>query len=309
MADMIVLPCDDSSGDEVSPGPSGGVGLLRRAVMKRPSNASLSPQIRILKKPAATKRFPYHHGPGLKSCFKSFQGDVPEIVWPLEVPLDHGEVLIPDHFWEIYCPPRIAPLLPSMNARSFDLQNGWNLDDVHSRGKVMDQHMVRKPLVTLCCPPCTMFSTLMFGNWFRMEKIGREARLKTGLSQLKFAMSICERQVNTNAYYIFEHPHGALSWGMDEVVDLDGVMVEFHQCRFGLHGPDGELLKKPTIIKTNIPSLVDALKGMMCKGDHKHGTTTGQHKGKVVTKWSQVYPPALCDLIAKEVRGLVKARL
>ena len=87
--------------------------------------------------------------------------------------------------------------------------------------------------------------------------------------------------------------------------ELEGPETEIDQCMFGLKDPVGNLLKKPTIIKTNIPGLVRALQGMRCLGDHSHGEVQGQQKGAIISKWSQVYPKDLCKVFATEVRALI----
>eukprot|EP00973_Karenia_brevis_P015652 2141788-Karenia_brevis.AAC.1 len=53
-----------------------------------------------------------------------------------------------------------------------------------------------------------------------------------------------------------------------------------------------------------MPSLVRLLKqpSCSCNGGHTHGRISGQQRGMVVSRYSQVYPKALCEVFAKATR-------
>ena len=121
---------------------------------------------------------------------------------------------------------------------------------------------------------------------------------------LLLAISVAAHQVQRGCFYLFEHPHNATSWQLPAMLELEGDTVDFDQCMVGLVGPkspDGEALpiKKRTRIKTNLPGLVEALSGLDCDGSHDHVRISGQQHGRVMSKWSQVYPAPLCNIISE----------
>ena len=144
----------------------------------------------------------------------------------------------------------------------------------------------------------------MFSNWARLQTETREAGSKAGLLHLHLAATIARAQHAAGRFYIFEHPLKALSWDIDILKSIPGEMVRVDQCALGLTSPDGDFLQKPTIFKTNLPSLANELAHYTCPKNHKHGHIQGQIKGKKVSTWSQVYPRALCELVASHAKIL-----
>ena len=144
----------------------------------------------------------------------------------------------------------------------------------------------------------------MYSNWSRIPTDTREEGLKEALWHILYCMQIAEWQAAHNKFYIFEHPTHALSWQMAAVQHVPGEVCEIDQCAFGLVDPDGNPLLKKTKIKTNMPSLVRLLNqpSCRCNGGHTHGLISGQPRGMLVSRYSQVYPEALCEVFAKAVR-------
>ena len=77
-------------------------------------------------------------------------------------------------------------------------------------------------------------------------------------------------------FFYFEHPLTASSWTMPELDQLrsrsDVEDVVLHMCSFGLSATDGVgegLVKKPTRVLTNMPSIASAL-DRRCSEDHRH---------------------------------------
>ena len=71
----------------------------------------------------------------------------------------------------------------------------------------------------------------------------------------------------------------------------------------GLVDPEGKPLKKETIIKTNMPRVVDAFKDKLCDhGRGAHGSIQGTCKGYQMSKWSQVYPQMMCSMLAQAIQ-------
>ena len=89
-----------------------------------------------------------------------------------------------DDYMEIFCPPRVAPLLRSKGYRaglSLDITSDLQLDFSTSgeRGICLREMECRRPRVLLTCSPCTMFSRLMtMWNIKRMSEAAFEEAMK-----------------------------------------------------------------------------------------------------------------------------------
>ena len=120
-----------------------------------------------------------------------------------------------DHFWEVFCPARVGPIMRERgfrSSRSLDIKSGWVLDQDNICRQVFVDLMSLRPFFVLLCPPCTMFSTMMFSNWGKMSGDQKYADLKLAVNHLDFAMLVAKFQRDTGSYYVFEHPEGAQSW-------------------------------------------------------------------------------------------------
>ena len=136
-----------------------------------------------------------------------------------------------------------------------------------------------------------------------MTKACREQKCTTGIYHLDVAVSLMKFQVEHNNFYIFEHPEGSLCWQRENLKDVPGEEVVFHQCMVGLKapGPGGLPMKKPTKIKTNVPNLVNALRSLRCNGTHKHGEHHQKINGVKVSAYAAEYPSELIELFATYV--------
>ena len=131
-----------------------------------------------------------------------------------------------DHFWEVFCPPRIAPLIRSKglsSQRSVDKLTGWDMSNDQVLRQLCIDWLSLRPLFVLVCPPCTFFSQLMYSNWPRMNEEKKNADFAEALKFLDFAMHLCRHQVRVGGYYIFEHPQGASSWKRASVPRLQSL--------------------------------------------------------------------------------------
>ena len=144
----------------------------------------------------------------------------PEIPWPdvrqiLMAGLQVANSARRDHFWEVYCPPRVGPILRERGYRSFrsiDLKASWDLSMDEVRRQVFVDLIELRPFFVLLCPPCTYFSNLMFSNWGKMKGEDKYEKLKMAVQSLDFCMLIAEFQKQTGSYYVFEHKESAASW-------------------------------------------------------------------------------------------------
>ena len=254
------------------------------------------------------RRYRRHEGTGLKEYVQAKVSIMPPIEWPCKPIHMSGPA---DHYWEMFCPPRVSPLMPQKNTRSFDEINGWTIAPGKAADQIKQMHMVFKPAVVLLCPPCTHVGFTwwsMFSNyWYRMPQDKRESDVDRSLWQIQFSAALANQQCLEGRWYILEHPDRALTWNMPFIIDLPGEKVRFDQCQVGLKGPNGLPLQKPTIIKTNIPGLIRRLESKVCRGGNKcpkHGSISGQINGHVISKWAQVYPPGLCAIFQESILEL-----
>ena len=87
-------------------------------------------------------------------------------------------------------------------------------------------------------PECRMFSALQnLRKW--NKKAGEE--LEAAKEHIRFVVKLYKRQVEAGRWFLHEHPAGATSWQMAEVVKLSkelGVIINVaDQCMYGLIAP------------------------------------------------------------------------
>ena len=100
--------------------------------------------------------------------------------------------------------------------------------------------------------------------------------LEYGVKRLKFALEVCEIQLNGGLFFLLEHPAGATSWTTPPAQRmLKREVVETYEgdlcCHDSKQTMNGEelLIKKPTIFTTNSP-LIGAALSLRCHGNHRH---------------------------------------
>eukprot|EP00972_Heterocapsa_arctica_P056268 8301268-Heterocapsa_arctica.AAC.1 len=112
-----------------------------------------------------------------------------------------------------------------------------------------------------------------------------------------------EEQTRRGDYFLHEHPAGASSWKLPEMIRLSSMLgverVIGHMCAHGMWQVDDEgpgLIKKATGFLTNIQRIADRI-GVRCSGDHRHIHLMG---GRATQ--AQVYPERLCRAICLGVK-------
>ena len=215
---------------------------------------------------------------------------------------------------ELYRPPRVLKawaarggtlsiVLMTLGFLSFDILTGWNFDLAELR-TLSFQILHALPVAFLyLSPPCTMFSSLQtMWNKHRMSQAVWDRRWQQAVEWVEHCMQAIRIQVAKGQRFMFEHPSRATSWKLpcvEEVKNLPGVsLVSFDMCAFGMTSPMLEPIKKRTVIMTNDPRLCDLLKNRQCTRDHVHRRIEGSQLGHRLSRWCQVYPPALCDVLA-----------
>ena len=302
MASNLEIPSSDE-GFQVPSSDDGGdfPAAPEQEVMKRPASKTHKKKLKTDK-----KKYKHYPGRSMHDCImemsQNFQMDWLEV----EEPALDTHVL-----WEVYCPPRVAPLLdPDLgNTDSFDATSGCTLaPDSLGLKTMLRKYRQHNPKVVLLSPPCTWFSTLMYSNWYRMLVEKRELGAKEGVWHLGVSMGMAKEQCTNRRYYLFEHPKNAFSWQTQLVDTVPGEEVLFDQCMVGLVDPEGNPLNKGTKIKTNMPRVVDVFKNKLCDGSvhATHGSIQGVCQGYQMSKWSQVYPPQMCLMLAQAIQDTLK---
>ena len=154
---------------------------------------------------------------------------------------------------ELFSQPRIAQEAGAKRHGGTSLQPGYSLDltrDDPKTGKPWDlakpevqarvRRMVRegKPMFIIGSPPCTAFSSMQ--NLSRGKRAPEVVwkELEEAKAHMRFCISLYELQVREGRYFLHEHPAGATSWKMPEMVRrmLNAAVdaVTFDMCKFGM---------------------------------------------------------------------------
>ena len=183
-----------------------------------------------------------------------------------------------------------------------------------SRKKVEQEIDEKEPLVVTGSPPCTKFTVLM--NLVMSKNISAEQRAKfhaeldKAIGHIRFCVKIYYKQIMAGRYFLHEHPAGASSWELHEIIDLmsrvDVMEVIAHQCASGLTTTDVEdkskqvPVKKPTRFITNSWCIGESL-DRKCQCQVPHGSLLG---GRAAA--AAIYPDKLCDAICKGIANQIK---
>ena len=209
-------------------------------------------------------------------------------------------------FLVAWWPPQTTALL------SCDLVTGWDFRDPKLKSFSLNLLVVLEIMFVMLCPPCTMFSILQrlwnFKHWTQDEI---DEKMSVAVAYVDHAMECAKTQVQHKHYFAFEHPHRSAAWDLEsvsEVSSLDGVeIVNFDMCMLGLRSFNGIPMRKRTRLMTNVPGLVNALRGLYCdKCSHGavHQLIQGSEGGMRRSVWSQQYPAGFADLVAREAARL-----
>ena len=183
---------------------------------------------------------------------------------------------------ELFSPPRVSAAASARGLRggwALDVDfidpvtgSAWDLSEPRTQEKVWKMIRRDKPLVIGLSPECTLFSALQN---LRKTDIPADDMAKA-MACVRCCVDVAEFQISKERFFYFEHPLTASSWSMPELdklrsrIEVEDVVL--HMCSFGLTATDGDgegLVKKPTRILTNMPSIASGLH-QRCSGDHRH---------------------------------------
>ena len=214
-------------------------------------------------------------------------------------------------FAELFSPERISPhvrklRLPMVEKTSFDKTEGWNVFSGADRQRFWTFLDQSQPSHLAMSPECKAYSPIMNINWERMDPEGAKRIKVEGKIMWDFSVSAAWEQKRRDRYFSIEHPAGATSWQTPEARELmdqpDVALITFDQCACGLQVHPSGLSEKATSFLTNNPWLAMSLCSRQCDGQHSHVRLEGGQ----LTKKAQVYPEALCRLVALSVEKMCR---
>ena len=156
----------------------------------------------------------------------------------------------------------------------------WDFTKSHVRKEFLQLMKLERPRHVWMAPPCTKWSSMQNLNATTEEEKQKleEVRKDEEKTHLSFVSQVFEVGEEIDSGVSFEHPRWAKSWETKTMKDLEKKNIqdaECDRCRTGLILRDqrGQVLgkvKKPTRIRTNSPSVHEALHlKCQCKaGEH-----------------------------------------
>ena len=219
---------------------------------------------------------------------------------------------VPDHFAELFSPPRVCFAAKQLGLRahlSMDILNGFDFVTSAGRGaawRLLERH---QPDFIMLSPPCTMFSQLQhcFRNFERMDPEEVSTRMREARCMLLFTVQVAKYQCRRHKFFCVEHPHRATSWQEECFVDLMSetgcFTVDFDQCRTGLQCPNSNKpLKKRTRLLSNAPAIRQVFAPLQCNCHQAHQRVAGHVDGVKLSAYAQRYTAGLCQKIAEAVK-------
>ncbi len=201
---------------------------------------------------------------------------------------------------EVFSPPRFASYAATIGktALSADLLTGWDFRKSSDRDSMKQLISETPPELLVLCPPCTWA-----GGWFHLNKcfMSKEEILEkqrwTTLF-VNFCCDLIEIQLSRGGRVLFEHPLSSTVWTMPRMLALKDRLftVSLDMCRYGLHIPQGLLIKKATQLWVSDPEMQKL--GKRCPGknhpDHEHHQAVAGHDSQVgsISRFAGQYPTA-----------------
>jgi len=213
-----------------------------------------------------------------------------------------------DDIAEFYSPPRVVPVANQYGlkgALSLDITTGCDFLVEERRDTSIKYLLEPGVRVLLLSPPCQVFSVLQeLWNLKRAEPVAWAKKWKIGMALLEHACMAAQTQIDTNNFFVLEHPVNATSWRQPIVKDLMNQKsvksVVFDQCCFGAKTKvAGKPVRKRTRLLTNSEVVLSLFKNRICKVGHIHQHLQGREGGSRRTEWAQIYPAPLCAAFAQ----------
>ena len=183
---------------------------------------------------------------------------------------------------EIYSPPRVTKL-----AKQYGLQPGvamdittcddtgqpWDFCCPKQRAKALRLVRQQQPLLLVGSPMCTAWSILQGLNAHRHDPGWLDNLRQQSRVHLEFCTKLYGEQVKHGRYFLHEHPASAASWKEGCILGIAMLpevhRITSHMCQFGMKGPGGGPVYKPTGWMSNSPSILQEL-NRKCDNRHEH---------------------------------------
>ena len=190
---------------------------------------------------------------------------------------------------------------------NFDLVTNCDLGDPLEQKRVLiyvEQHDVIVVVMAPSCrttgPPSGLNYQINYDTWV--------AHYNEDAPHIEFCGKVALLQMQRGRYFFVEQPHP--TWlrtvpPWDQLAAHPQVGAEtFDQCRMGVKGPRGLLVKKPSIAIANSPHLPAPFRDLRCRGDHDHYVNWGNSP---YLRTLQVWPWGLAERLVQGIATLVAA--
>ena len=130
---------------------------------------------------------------------------------------------------EVYSPPRMTKMARKYNlveGIAMDLTtvdeegNPWDFTQEAMRNKAEGKLDSEQPGLLILCPPCTGFCVWQHINYPKMPLETVRKKLEESVLHVGFAMRLAVKQADSGRKFIYEHPIGASSWGLQVVREV-----------------------------------------------------------------------------------------
>ena len=177
----------------------------------------------------------------------------------------------------------------------------------------------QQPILLIVSPMCTHFSTWWYLNLSKTRDRAAMHRAYVGAcAHMRFVAELYHEQIESNRYFLHEHPRYATSWKLDCMMQLEKIpgvgVVRGDQCQYGAVVRTGKYkdrpVKKPTGFMSNSVEILHAL-SRICKG--RHGNCSRPEGGSHVTCSGEIakdmakYPRELCRSVLRGLTSQLRA--
>eukprot|EP00971_Amphidinium_carterae_P349854 6491262-Amphidinium_carterae.1 len=193
--------------------------------------------------------------------------------------------------------------------QNMDLCTGVDLTNPKQRHQVIQYVRMHQPYVIVAAPPCTAF-----GAWSRFNSVmhphSHRLALLNGSACSRVCAEVSLLQLQGGRHFLVENPQASQLWQRQEWQQLTMQHALFHvtidQCAAGLVSPTMQPMRKRTTFLSSSPLILSGLKHFQCHCRQPHQQIAGNANGHSLSRWSQQWPPALCQAILSGISLQVK---
>ena len=216
---------------------------------------------------------------------------------------------------EIYCHPK-SELTKSVQQAGFPAER-FTLDDgdlgtPEGRQKLWDIIVQRQPTEVWMAPECGAWGNFSRRNMGRSLTLKQkvEAKRSEQRQHLQLCAEVFRYQMEQGQHFHLEQPVGSEALEQPELCEVkEGTLRTcFDMCVVGnLKSPEGQPMKKRTVVHTTSRRLHELLDARYCPNEHQHQPIVGSYKGpdgwKSLSKWAEKYTSQFARQISKYLRS------